>query len=84
MPHPLPPAGYAGQVFHLHLHRFGDNDEIYFRDWLNLHGEVAKQYEALKLALWKAFEHDRDGYTNAKSQFVRHYTDIAKAAAGEK
>ena len=55
-----------------------------FRDYLNAHGEVARQYERLKLSLWREFEHDRDGYTAAKTQFVRHYTDIAKTAAKEK
>lgn len=40
---------------------------------------IAKQYEALKLSLWKKYEHDRDGYTNAKSEFILKYTDIAKS-----
>ena len=71
--------GFAERVFHVHLRIFGDNDEVYFRDYLNAHSEVAKEYEALKLSLWKQFEHDRDGYTNAKTQFVKKYTEIAKA-----
>ncbi|MDE6452911.1 MAG: GrpB family protein, partial [Muribaculaceae bacterium] len=50
----------------------------YFRDYLNTHSDVAKDYEKLKLSLWKSFEHDRDGYTNAKSDFITHYTTIAK------
>ena len=70
--------GFAERVYHLHLRHFGDNDEIYFRDYLNAHPEVAKAYETLKLDLWKKFEHDRDGYTNAKSEFVAKYTAIAK------
>ncbi len=72
------PAGFAEKVFHLHLRLNGDHDEIYFRDYLNAHPDVAKEYEALKLSLWKRFEHDRDGYTNAKSDFVKHYTSLAK------
>lgn len=40
--------------------------------------EVAKMYEALKLELWKKFEHDRDAYTQAKSEFVNKYTALAK------
>ena len=70
--------GFAEKVYHLHLRRMGDNDEIYFRDYLNTHPEVAKEYESLKLGLWKTFEHDRDGYTAAKSEFVTKYTDLAK------
>ncbi|MCH5164709.1 MAG: GrpB family protein [Clostridiales bacterium] len=70
--------GFASKVFHLHLRCYGDNDEIYFRDYLIAHPEVAKQYEALKLSLWKQYEHDRDGYTEAKGEFVKKYTAIAK------
>ena len=70
--------GFAEKVFHLHLRRIGDNDEIYFRDYLNANPEVAKEYEKLKLGLWKKFEHDRDGYTEAKSEFVAKYTALAK------
>ncbi|MDE5791842.1 MAG: GrpB family protein [Muribaculaceae bacterium] len=72
------PEGFADKVFHIHIRLTGDNDEIYFRDYLISHPEVAKEYEKLKLSLWKSFEHNRDGYTNAKSDFVNHYTNIAK------
>lgn len=64
-------AGFAEQVFHLHLCHAGEQNELLFRDYLNTHPEEAKAYEALKLSLWKPFEHDRDGYTAAKSNFVQ-------------
>ena len=70
--------GFAEKVYHLHLRYYGDNDEIYFRDYLNTHPEIAKEYETLKLGLWKKFEHDRDGYTEAKSEFIIKYTILAK------
>ena len=70
--------GFAERVFHLHLRYAGDNDELYFRDYLLTHTDVAKEYEALKLELWKKYEHDRDGYTVAKAEFVRKYTELAK------
>ena len=70
--------GFAERVFHLHLRRAGDNDELYFRDYLNAHPDVAKEYEKLKLSLWKQYEHDRDGYTERKTAFVRKYTRMAK------
>ena len=38
----------------------------------------AKQYEKLKLSLWKKFEHDGDGYTCAKACFVAEQTAKAK------
>lgn len=71
------PEGYAERVFHLHLRDYGDNDELYFRDYLQEHPEIAKEYEELKLSLWKPFEHDRDGYTRMKGDFVHKYTQIA-------
>ena len=70
--------GFAERVFHLHLRKAGDNDELYFRDYLNIHSNVAKKYEKLKLSLWKQYEHNRDGYTERKTAFVREQTQKAK------
>ena len=70
--------GFAEKVFHLHIRVVGDNDELYFRDYLRENHNVAKEYEHLKLNLWKKFEHDRDGYTDAKCKFIKRYTKIAK------
>lgn len=70
--------GFAEKVYHLHLRYESDNDELYFRDYLIKHPNIAKEYEKLKLDLWKKYEHDRDGYTNAKAEFVMRYTEIAK------
>lgn len=70
--------GFAEKVFHLHLRYSSDNDEVYFRDYLNEYPTIAKEYEKLKLSLWKSYEHDRDGYTEAKSEFVCEYTQKAK------
>ena len=76
--------GFAEKVFHLHLRYEGDNDELYFRDYLREHPEVAKEYEVMKLELWKKYEYDRDGYTNAKAEFVKKITQEAKAVYGER
>ena len=73
------PQGFAERVFHIHLRVAGDIDEPYFRDYLNACPEVAKEYERLKLSLWREYEHDRDGYTAAKTAFVSKYTKLAKA-----
>ena len=70
--------GFAERVFHLHLRHMGDDDEIYFRDYLIEKPDIAKEYEKLKLNLWKQFEHNRDEYTNQKTEFVRKYTELAK------
>ena len=69
--------GFAEKVFHLHLRLTGDNNEIYFRDYLNFNREVAEEYEKLKLSIWKQYEHDRDGYTEAKTYFINFYTSLA-------
>ena len=70
--------GFAERVFHLHVRRKGDNAEAYFRDYLNKHPDKAKEYEKMKLNLWKKYEHDRDGYTNQKSEMVTAFTNTAK------
>lgn len=70
--------GFEEKVFHLHLRQAGDNDELYFRDYLNEHPQIAKEYEQLKLNLWKQYEHNRDAYTQAKSDFIEKWTLEAK------
>jgi len=70
--------GFSDKVFHVHLRYVGDNDELYFRDYLNEHTETAREYEIMKLQLWKLFEHNRDAYTNAKTKFVKKWTSEAK------
>lgn len=72
------PEGFADRVYHLHVRYFGNWSELYFRDFLIAHPDVAGEYERLKLKLWKQYEHDRDSYTEAKTDFVRRYSDMAK------
>ncbi len=71
-------SGFTEKVYHLHLRFSGDNDEIYFRDYMNAHPQLAKEYEKLKLGLWRELEHNRDGYTDAKTAFISKYTAEAK------
>ena len=70
--------GFAEKVFHLHLRHVGNHDELYFRDYLTEHSEAAQAYQQLKLDLWPRFQHDRDGYTSAKTDFVKQYTLLGK------
>lgn len=70
--------GFADKVYHLHLRYEGDNDELYFRDYLINFPDIARQYEEMKLSLWKKYEYDRDAYTNAKSDFIIRHTEQAK------
>lgn len=75
--------GFAEKVYHLHLRYVGDNDELYFRDYLMEHPEAAGEYERMKIRLWKKYEHDRDSYTNAKNGFVAQYTKTARELYGD-
>ena len=70
--------GYAEKVFHIHFHVFGDNDEIYFRDYLIANPIIACKYETLKLRLLSRYRNDRDKYTHAKSGFIKQITNLAK------
>ena len=70
--------GFAEKVFHLHIRLRGDNEELYFRDYLIENQDVAKEYEKMKLLLWKKFEYNRDAYTENKTDFVKKYTLKAK------
>ncbi len=72
------PVGYAEKVFHIHIHAIGDNDEILFRNYLNSHPAVAEEYEALKLSLLPQFKNNRDGYTDAKTDFIKEVLYDAK------
>lgn len=76
--------GFAEKVFHLHLRYIGDNDELYFRDHLIEFPDIAHEYEKMKLRLWKEFEHDRDGYTQAKTEFIQKYTNEARSKYGNR
>lgn len=76
--------GFADKVYHLHLRSHGDWKELYFRDYLMEHKEVADEYGKLKLRLMEKYRHNRDGYTNAKSDFILNYTEKAKIKYGDR
>lgn len=71
-------AGFAEKVYHIHVRYPGDWDEPHFRDYLIAHPEAADAYAALKRDLKERFEHDRDGYTNAKGEFIKAVTKRAR------
>ncbi len=74
--------GFAERVFHLHVRFPGDWSELYFRDYLITHPEVADEYARLKLQLRERYIHDRDRYTLEKTEFVTKYSKIAKEEFG--
>jgi GrpB-like predicted nucleotidyltransferase (UPF0157 family) len=78
------PQGFQGQAFHVHVRYHGDWDELYFRDYLIAHPEIANKYGELKIELRKEYEHDRDGYTQAKTDFIKMVTKLARKEIGSK
>ena len=78
------PDGFAKRVYHLHVRYLGNWHELYFKDYLMNHPDVAEDYGKLKLKLEKDFKYDRDNYTNAKTEFIVKYSNIAKQVFQDK
>lgn len=78
------PQGFRGQAVHLHVRFPGDWNELYFRDYLRSHPETAKSYGKLKQNLQLRYEHDRDAYTEAKTDFIQEATRLARKEMGNK
>lgn len=67
-PHP------SRRTHHLHLIPVDSKryvDELAFRDRLRADAQIAAEYLTLKRDLARRFAHDREAYTDAKSDFVR-------------
>lgn len=85
--------GIAGRIYYSkgnprthHLHEYwGGNPEIerhlLFRDYLREHVEARDAYSELKRGLAEKYRNDREGYTEAKTEFVR---DIEQRAYAER
>lgn len=70
--------GFAERVFHLHIRHSGDWDEPYFCEYLRLHSDAAEEYVQLKMALAVKFVHDRNAYTEEKTDFIKRKTAAAR------
>jgi len=60
--------------YHSHLVRFMSEHwkkHLLFRDFLWVHSETAQQYYELKKELAAKYGSDREGYTNAKTSFIK-------------
>lgn len=63
----------ALRTHHLHLVPFESSlwyERLAFRDALRADGELAARYERLKVELAEKHRHDREAYTEGKSEFV--------------
>jgi len=74
---------YRGRGTH-HLHMVETTSEFWrrlllFRDYLRGHPEVAREYESLKQELAARYGADREGYTEAKTAFIRALEEKAGA-----
>jgi len=65
------PDGIKGQTYHLHIRYDGPHEEIIFRDYLRSHPDAAREYTELKYRLAEKYRNDRDGYTEAKTEFIK-------------
>lgn len=70
--------GFKGQAYHIHVRYLGDWDELYFRDYLKKHPELTNEYGLLKMELAKKYRNDRDGYTEAKTDFIKRINILAR------
>ena len=79
--------GYEEKVFHLHVRYLGNWDELYFRDYLIAHPDVAAEYGKLKENILSDIESGKirrivdgrpNGYSEAKLKFVEKYSKAAK------
>src|SRR5919199_3703709 len=70
------------RTHHLHILEVEGEEwirHILFRDYLRAHREEALRYEALKRDLARVYRHDREAYTEGKTEFV--LATLAKARA---
>lgn len=73
------PAG--ARTHHLHMVEYGGDfweRHVLFRDYLRAHPEVARQYEELKRDLADRYGRDREGYTDAKTAFIKGVETVAR------
>jgi GrpB-like predicted nucleotidyltransferase (UPF0157 family) len=60
---------------HIHVVQYDGeewHDQINFRDYLNDHSEIAKEYEMLKLKLCKEYPNNRAEYTKGKTDYIHN------------
>ncbi|MDO5520977.1 MAG: GrpB family protein [bacterium] len=79
--------GFSEKVYFLHVRYLGDWKELYFRDFLIAHPDVAREYGELKENILKDIESGKiermpngqpNGYSQAKLSFVEKVSMMAK------
>ena len=67
------------QTHFIHVVKFGSiewRNYINFRDYLNAHPLVAKEYENLKIMLYQKYADDREEYTAHKHDFIQRILSL--------
>ena len=66
-----------------HIHIVEPNsilwERLLFRDYLRQHPDEAKRYAQLKRRLAQRFLHDREAYTQGKTEYIQSVTDKARS-----
>lgn len=81
------PDGDVALGYHVHMVETTSGfwaRHLLFRDYLCDHSDVARAYEALKRQLAARYDADREGYTEAKTAFIRGIdkTALAESKSG--
>lgn len=69
----MPPFGEK-RTHHVHIVEPTSKhwtDKIFFRDYLKMHPDIARDYERLKMVLAKKYQYDREAFTEAKGEFIK-------------
>jgi GrpB-like predicted nucleotidyltransferase (UPF0157 family) len=72
------------RIFHVHMLEKGSlewQNHLHFRDYLNQHRDVAREYARLKLRLATQFPQDREAYTDGKASFIQQVLQLARSEA---
>ena len=71
----------GNRTHHIHMVEAGFEhwDTLFFRDYLIAHPDIAREYSDLKQELAEAHRGNRVAYTEAKTEFIRNVTAMAKA-----
>ncbi len=84
----LPERRYFSRVVDdshgFHLHMVEPDSAFYrrhlaFRDYLRTHPDARDEYAALKIGLAAQYGSDREGYTDAKTEFIQRIEKLALA-----
>ncbi len=70
---------------HLHICEFNSvewREKIWFRNYLRLNPQIAKEYVALKKDLASRYTHDRPTYTMKKEPFIKSVIQLARQEWG--